>query len=393
MSGATVDNQVIIDRLRENIPPEEKTDDPLEQLREFSQWLLIVPIIMIILFGCGQLALFTTSEAALASTNSGLSAEYGPWPYMEINRFRDDILDEIKSDGRSYQISNDTYNDPVDVGTPWVDGELPPIVIADAPEDPTPPPTEPSEGNPTSTPLGSGDPTDTPIPTSTGTPSPTVTQLPTSTDNPSATRTYTPTPSRTPAPTVPGGPTSTNTPTATNTPLPTNTSTNTPTPTDTPDATDTPPPPPDYCSNINWNGGGVTNWQGMGTVIKFDTLFKNNNSIPMTLTSYSISWTDNGLSLHRGKADLGNGSRPKIANAKGSSPQSCTGCPVTFIAQPGYSQEIYNMFCVSTNCSESADDDPIAAGTYSFTMSGTFTFYGSSTVNCNFSKNGSITMP
>jgi hypothetical protein len=130
----------------------------------------------------------------------------------------------------------------------------------------------------------------------------------------------------------------------------------------------------------------------MGTVIKFDFLFKNNNSIPMTLTSYSISWTDSGLSLHRGKADLGNGSRPKIANAKGSSPQSCTGCPVTFIAQPGYQQEIYNMFCVNTNCNEDADDPPIGAGTYSFSASGTLTFYGSSTVNCNFNKSGSINM-
>ena len=130
----------------------------------------------------------------------------------------------------------------------------------------------------------------------------------------------------------------------------------------------------------------------MGTVIKFDSLFKNNNSIPMTLTSYSISWTDNGLSIHRARVDKGDGNRVKIVNAYSSSPRSCNGCPVTLIAQPSYNQEIYNMFCVNTNCNEDANDPPIGAGTYNFTASGTFTFYGSSTVNCNFNKSGSITM-
>jgi hypothetical protein len=130
----------------------------------------------------------------------------------------------------------------------------------------------------------------------------------------------------------------------------------------------------------------------MGTVIKFDFLFKNNNSIPMSLTSYTISWTDGGLSLHRAKADLGNGSRPKIGSAKSSSPRSCTGCPVTFVAQPSYQQEIYNMFCVQTNCNEDADDIPIESGTYNFTATGNFSFNGGAT-NCSFNKSGSISMP
>lgn len=112
----------------------------------------------------------------------------------------------------------------------------------------------------------------------------------------------------------------------------------------------------------------------------------------MSLTSYTISWTDSGLSLHRTKAILGDGTRPKIVNSSGSSPRSCTGCPVTFVAHPSVEQDIYNMYCKDTVCNEDANDPPIPSGSYNFNATGTFTFYGSSTVNCNFNKSGSITM-
>jgi hypothetical protein len=365
---------------------------------------------MVILLGCGQLALFTTSEAALAHTTSALSAEYGPWPNLEIRGFRGEIIEEIKLDGIATENSNDIYNDPVEVSSEWIGDDLPPIVIAQLPPPELPAPNQTASG-------GAPDPGDSPTSTEaplepTSTPSmtatllPTATALPTSTDNPSATRTYTPTPSRTPTktntppPTVPGGPTWTPSPIATNTSMPTQTqtATNTPTvtplPTNTPVVTDTPPPPPDYCANISWNSVSATNWQGMGTVIKFDFQFKNNNTIPMSLTSYNISWTDSGLVLHRAKAIVGGGSRPKIVNSKSVSPATCTGCPVSFMAQPGGQQEIYNMFCENTSCvEEDPGGPPIGAGTYNFTATGTFTFYGSSTVNCGFNKSKSITMP
>ncbi len=399
-----------IDRLREGIPPEVEEEDSLEQLREFSQWLLVVPLIMVILLGCGQLALFTTSEVALAHTSSALSAEYGPWLILEIRGFRGEIIEEIKLDGIATENSNDIYNDPVEVSSDWIDDDLPPIVIAQLPPAELPAPIQTASGgapdpgdDPTSTeaPL---EPTSTP--SMTATPLPTATAPPTSTDNPSATRTYTPTPSRTPTqtntppPTVPGGPTWTPSPTATNTSTPTqtstatNTPTDTPLPTNTPAVTDTPPPPPDYCANISWNGLSVSDWQSMGTVIKFDFQFKNNNSIPMSLTAYTISWTDNGLVIHRGKASLGNGSKPKIVNSKKVSPAPWNGTSATFIAQPAGQQEIYNMFCENTSCKEEdPDGPPIPPGTYNFTATGTFTFYGSGTVNCGFNKSKSITMP
>jgi len=404
----TLEDQVFLDRLREGIPPEVQEEDSLEQLREFSQWLLVVPLIMVIIFGCGQLALFTTTAAALAESPSSLVAEYGPWSYVPIRGISGEIVNAIRQDIGRDEHSADIYSDPVEVASDWVDGELPPIIVVQLPSD-EPQPTESSGGGPNpgdnQTPSGTPSATSGPSPTFTLTPTntepapPTATLQPTSTDNPAATRTHTPVPSNTPTsppPTSPGDPTWTPSPTATNTSTPTRTptATNTPTITPTPPpVTDTPIPPPDYCSNISWGSKSVTDWQGMGTVIKFDFQFKNNNSIPMSLSSYTISWTDSGLSLHRAKADLGNSTKAKIVNAKGSSPASWNGTPANFIAQPGGQQEIYNMFCVNTNCVEEDPDGPqIGAGTYTFTATVNFSFNGGA-VNCGKNRSGSITMP
>lgn len=399
-----------IDRLREGLPPEVEEEDSLEQLREFSQWLLVVPLIMVILLGCGQLALFTTSEVALAHTSSALSAEYGPWSNLEIRGFRGGIIEEIKLDGIATENSNDIYNDPVEVSSDWIDDDLPPIVIAQLPPAELPAPIQTASGgapdpgdDPTSTeaPL---EPTSTP--SMTATPLPTATAPPTSTDNPSATRTYTPTPSRTPTqtntppPTVPGGPTwtpsstATNTSTPTQTPTATNTPTITPMPTNTPAVTDTPPPPPDYCANISWNSLTATDVDGRGTVIRFAFTFKNNNSIPMSLTSYTLYW-DPGIGLNRAKTIRysGDSTRPRLITNHGSSPRSCEGCPQEYPGQPGTQQEIYNMFCKNVRCTESDPNlEKIDAGTYSFTATGNFSFNSGAT-NCSFTKSKSITLP
>ena len=365
---------------------------------------------MVILLGCGQLALFTTSEVALAHTSSALSAEYGPWSNLEIRGFRGGIIEEIKLDGIATENSNDIYNDPVEVSSDWIDDDLPPIVIAQLPPAELPAPIQTASGgapdpgdDPTSTeaPL---EPTSTP--SMTATPLPTATAPPTSTDNPSATRTYTPTPSRTPTqtntppPTVPGGPTwtpsstATYTSTPTQTPTATNTPTITPMPTNTPAVTDTPPPPPDYCANISWNSLTATDVDGRGTVIRFAFTFKNNNSIPMSLTSYTLYW-DPGIGLNRAKTIRysGDSTRPRLITNHGSSPRSCEGCPQEYPGQPGTQQEIYNMFCKNVRCTESDPNlEKIDAGTYSFTATGNFSFNSGAT-NCSFTKSKSITLP
>jgi hypothetical protein len=387
-----LDNDAFIDNLRSNIPPEPEVISPLDQLREFSQWLLIVPLVMVLLFGCGQLALFTTSTTAYADTRSALEAEYAPWPFLSIRAIRPEIVEEIKLDQESESDPGEVFSLPATPDDEWVVEPLPTeVVVAQAPTEDIPPTSEPGGSLPTATSY---------VPTSPPTPGPGPTFAPSPTQNPGPTSppggggpTSTSPPSSTAPPTFTATPVPTAIPSSTPTDAPSATAPPTSTSTPNPTAT-SPPPPPNYCANISWNGKSVSDWQSMGTVIKFDFQFKNNNSIPMTLTSYNISWTDNGLVLHRTKAQLGAGSKPKIVNSKGSSPASCTGCPQTFIAQPGGQQEIYNMFCENTSCvEEDPNGPPIPSGTYNFTATGNFAFYGSSTVNCGFNKSGSITMP
>ncbi len=405
-----------IDRLREGIPPEVEEGDSLEQLREFSQWMLIVPLIMLIIFGCGQLALVTTPAAAVTESGSSLIAEYGPWSYVPIRSVSGEIVNAIRQDLGRDENSADVYNDPVEVMSEWVEGELPPVIIARLPSG-EPDPTRSSGGGapdpggskaPTQDPISTNDPhatsdpspTFTLIPTNTEPVPPTATLQPTSTDNPAATRTPTPIPSNTPTsppPTIPSGPTSTPIPsnTPTRTPAPTNTPTRTPMPTNTsPPVTDTPPPPLDYCANISWNSLTATDVDGRGTVIRFSFTFKNNNSIPMSLTSYTLYW-DPGIGLNRAKTIRysGDSTRPRLITNHGSSPRSCEGCPQEYPGQPGTQQEIYNMFCKNVRCTESDPNlEKIDAGTYSFTATGNFSFNSGAT-NCSFTKSKSITLP
>jgi hypothetical protein len=413
-----MDEFEFLNRLRENVKPEvEKEEESRQQLREFAQWLLIVPLIMMVLFGCGQLAIFTTSEAALADTQSRLTAEYGQWPYVQVKGIRGEIVEEIKKDGSESQDPNDTYNDPVEIVDPWVDSELPPIVVVQLPGAGTPSPTgnppagSPGPGlDPTSTLDGTNSPeaTSTPTATNTLTPWPTTTAEPTSTDNPSATRTFTPTPSLTPTktstlpPTQPGAPTWTPSATATRTPIPSNTPTNTPIPptsTNTPvppPATDTPPPPPtsppDYCNTtINWGTKGAGSWgDPSGRILKF--YFEFSNSRSMSLTYYSISWTTTGgLGLNRVKSIVAGGSRPKILGSHGSSPATgCADCPIVYPTSGTH--EIYQEFCREQPCDMDnvSNNPPIASGSYTFTANFTMVIGG---VSCNYTRQGTTSVP
>jgi hypothetical protein len=384
----------LVDNLRRELPPEPEIESPLEKVREFSQLLLIVPVIIAMIFGCGQIALFTTSSTAFANTRSSLEAEYNPWTFLELPAVRPEIVNEIMADQDPDLDLSQKFSDPIELVEVWVDESSPTDgSVALAPTEtlsveaggPGATATESSGGSPPTLPPS------TQPPGSTSPPSPT--QAPGGTSIPGQTSTSSPSSTPGSGPTSTSGASATFTPPPSSTPTspPTATSPSTNTPTPNPSATPQ-PTQPNYCANISWNSVSTTDYEGRGTVIKFSLLFKNNNSIAMSLTSYTISFTDNGLSLHRTKAILGDGgSRPKIVSASASSPKSCTGCPVTFVAKPGGEQEIYNMFCVSTNCVEEDPGEPqIPPGTYNFTATGTFTFNGSST--CNFNKSGSITM-
>jgi hypothetical protein len=92
--AAKLDSQELVDRLRENIPLEVEHEDPHAQLREFSQLLLVFPFVMLIIFGCSQMALFTSTTPVMAESTSSLVAEYSAWTYIPITGFRSELIDE-----------------------------------------------------------------------------------------------------------------------------------------------------------------------------------------------------------------------------------------------------------------------------------------------------------
>jgi hypothetical protein len=118
----------------------------------------------------------------------------------------------------------------------------------------------------------------------------------------------------------------------------------------------------------------------------------------MLLTNYRVSWTnDSDIHLNRAKAipNPDTGVRATLHKESRYSPSGgCLDCPVEFVPQPvTYNAEIYNMFCNDYPCNEDNPQNDIPPGTYSFTATGTFTFYPAAggSVSCPFSKSASIT--
>ena len=161
-------------------------EETQKQLRELARWLLIVPLILLLLFGCGSLALLET-RAAEADTRSQLQADYSQWPFMVIAPINPEIVEEVKRD-------NERYEDPEE--------EEPVIVPGPFWNTPTPAPEA------TSTPTPGEGPTEgTSAPSVTWTPSMTATETETATEtateSATATETATPTPSGPPPPIKP----------------------------------------------------------------------------------------------------------------------------------------------------------------------------------------------
>ena len=168
------------------------------QLRAFLGWLLVVPFILLLLFGCGSMAL-VGSRPAYADTRSMLSADYGPWPFAIFGPVDPDNIMEAVLDQQRYP---ETFVEPV----------LPTVIPGGF--WPTPTPT------PSPTPLLTVTPglsptltltlalTTTATATASPSPSLTVSPSPTPSDSPSPTftETATPTPSGPPPPVPPVAP-------------------------------------------------------------------------------------------------------------------------------------------------------------------------------------------
>jgi hypothetical protein len=314
-------------------------DDRNKQLRELARWLVLIPLVLLILYGCGLFARIGLAYPLSTDVFSNLKATYAPWEYI--------IIPPV-----STAIMTDIFRGTEGVGEVIVTGEFWP---SPTPSTLTPAysPTQTSTNTPTSTsrPPDTSTPTRLPptptstntstatqthtptivwyywTPTRTSTPGPTRTVTPTipvpatatvtATTQPTFTPTYTTVPSFTPTwttippitptptdTTVPSitptatdtsNPTITPTPTDTPTRAPTNTST--PTPTETPIPTDTPTPTPDLCPgnmppgepNIG-SPNGVFAEIPCGSIYLIDLVAWGYNPIDLTLpdTAYDL---------------------------------------------------------------------------------------------------------
>jgi hypothetical protein len=176
------DGRIFLRGPSNQIPPQEES--ALEQLRTFSQWLLISPVVLALIFGVGQLALLFKTEIQFASSNSSHSAEYSPWEFVPVRALRDGIVDEIRNDFVEKVDIGGTFYDPIlELDQVWLEGSSGPIIPSTGPLVPsptdqaeseiiptfTPQPTQPSSQSPT---VVSPQPTHTSIPTPTSTPYP-----------------------------------------------------------------------------------------------------------------------------------------------------------------------------------------------------------------------------
>lgn len=149
-------------------------ENSFEQLRTFSQWLLVVPFTMVVLFAAGQLAIFGDIGIAFADAPSNLSAEYSPWSFIPVHPVLATIVEEIRRDFEKVADPRQTFSDPIEEqGFAFIEKETT-ILVAELPSSRNPNPTQ------ASAPGGSGEvqsPEPSAEPSSSSIPVPTPTQM------------------------------------------------------------------------------------------------------------------------------------------------------------------------------------------------------------------------
>lgn len=116
---ASFDKHVFLREPRNQLPLEEERAE--EDLRVFSKWLLVVPLVLFLILSFGQLALLIKSEIRVSSSQSKLSAEYSPWEFFSVRRLRDGLIDEIRNDSNGHTNSKAAFEKPIYVtGQDWM---------------------------------------------------------------------------------------------------------------------------------------------------------------------------------------------------------------------------------------------------------------------------------
>ncbi|MEJ2608134.1 MAG: hypothetical protein P8Z41_15905 [Anaerolineales bacterium] len=173
-----------------------------EKRNELAQWLLLVPLILLLLFGCGTCGMMR-GQTAHADTRSQMNADYSPWPFMVLHPVNPDIIEEIRRDAEYYPGPGSESGDPiVEPGDFW--------------ETSTPTSAATLADTPTATELASATTTSTATEPASATASSTITATSSPSSTATATDTGTPESSSTPSST----PSLTNTPTETSIPWP-----------------------------------------------------------------------------------------------------------------------------------------------------------------------------
>jgi hypothetical protein len=150
-------------------PTYSESQSQLERLRVLSQWLMIIPFVMLILFSCGQIGILTSRKIAEANTQSNMEADYGPWSYVLIHSVKPEIIEEIVRDrppdeGEGGSIPYRSENEGV-----WINPPTNPTIIVDILPSNTVPPASPDSypSTPSNTPNQGRPPTQTPTATAT----------------------------------------------------------------------------------------------------------------------------------------------------------------------------------------------------------------------------------
>lgn len=243
-----------------------------------------MPVVLLILFGCGQLGLLGNVYIAQADGGSLLIADYGPWEQVFVRSIRPEIVAEILRDRASSTENFKDVGDPElfggtfwDTPTPASTANVPTPTLPITTNEPTTSPI-----GPTSTPNAGGTGTAAPSGTSTPNPLPTQTPAPSNTADPAHTHVPSNTPSPSNTPTEPSVPTPTYTPASTNTSTP-----------------DSPSLPEPWCGRKYideegkyvrsfWINGG---WVSGSLNHQINAYFENNTPHVVKIVGAKITWT------------------------------------------------------------------------------------------------------
>jgi cytoskeletal protein RodZ len=179
----------------------------VDPLIRFSQWLLLLPLIVLFIFACAQLAILSSRYVPPAAIAASRSADYMPWRYLPFKRLNDGIVAEILKDRGLPEEpirERDRHSSDRDSGTQSTSSAL--GETHEASTEPAPGATVKPTGTATATPTTQSDPNATNTPTASPSPTSSPTQstaTATSTSAATETATATPTPTEDITPTPP----------------------------------------------------------------------------------------------------------------------------------------------------------------------------------------------